>query len=419
MNNIKRIKAACYSMNVSMAVVGNLPPLLFITFHNLYGISYSLLGLLVLINFSTQLLVDLVFTFYSHKFNIEKTVKLTPVLTMLGLLCFTLWPTLLPSSAYLGLVVGTVIFSSSAGLAEVLLNPVIAALPSDNTERDLSMLHSSYAWGAVGVVVLGSLFLLGVGQSNWQLLVMLMSCMPLLSFFLYLGARLPAISTSSGGSSARAVLRQGQLWLCVVAIFLGGALECTMAQWCSGFAEIALGVPKIFGDIFGVALFSVMLGTGRTLYTKYGRNVERVLLAGVFACFVCYLTAALSGNAVLGLLACALTGLSASMLWPGSIITVSERIPTGGVIMYALMAAGGDLGASVGPELVGVITDAVAANGRLAEFADSIGLTGEQLGMKCGLLIGAVFALIAIPIYITLYRTRVKKYNADTDKNLR
>ena len=192
-----------------------------------------------------------------------------------------------------------------------------------------------------------------------------------------------------------------------------------MAQWCSGFAEIALGVPKIFGDIFGVALFSVMLGTGRTLYTKYGRNVERVLLAGVFACFVCYLTAALSGNAVLGLLACALTGLSASMLWPGSIITVSERIPTGGVIMYALMAAGGDLGASVGPELVGVITDAVAANGRLAEFADSIGLTGEQLGMKCGLLIGAVFALIAIPIYITLYRTRVKKYNADTDKNLR
>ena len=168
MNNIKRVKAACYSMNVSMAVVGNLPPLLFITFHNLYGISYSLLGLLVLINFSTQLLVDLVFTFYSHKFNIEKTVKITPVLTMLGLICFTLWPTLFSSSAYLGLVIGTVIFSSSAGLAEVLLNPVIAALPSDNTERDLSMLHSSYAWGAVGVVIVGTLFLLCFGSSSWQ-----------------------------------------------------------------------------------------------------------------------------------------------------------------------------------------------------------------------------------------------------------
>ncbi len=409
MNNVKRIKFACYSMNVSMAVVGNLPPLLFITFHNAYGISYSLLGLLVLINFSTQLLIDLVFTFYSHKFNIAKTVKYTPMLTMIGLLVFTMWPTLFPSSAYIGLVMGTVVFSSSAGLAEVLLNPVIAALPSDNTERDLSMLHSSYAWGAVGVVVFGALFLLGFGSVNWQILVMFMACLPLLSFFLYLGADLPKISTSSDGSGALATLKNKQLWLCVVAIFLGGALECTMAQWCSGFAEIAIGIPKIFGDLFGVALFSVMLGTGRTLYTKYGRNVEKVLLVGVFASFFCYLTAALSGNAVVGLLACAFTGLSASMLWPGSIITVSERIPTGGVIMYALMASGGDLGASVGPELVGIITDTVAANARLCAFAESVGLTAEQLGMKCGLLIGALFALIAIPIYIILYRTRVQK----------
>jgi fucose permease len=408
MNNIKRIKMACYSMNVSMAVVGNLPPILFITFHNTYGISYSLLGLLVLINFSTQLAIDLIFTFFSDKFNIHKTVKITPMLTMIGLLIFTLWPTVFPSVAYIGFVIGTIVFSASAGLAEVLLNPVIAALPSDNTERDISMLHSSYAWGAVGVVLIGSLSILILGAQNWQILVMLMSLVPLLSFLLYLGTELPEISTGSSGEGIGAVLKNGQLWLLAAAIFLGGALECTMAQWCSGFAEIAIGVPKIFGDIFGVALFSVMLGTGRTLYTKYGKNIERVLLMGVCASFVCYLTAALSSNAVIGLLACALTGLSASMLWPGSIIAVSERIPTGGVIMYALMAAGGDLGASIGPELVGVITDAVSGNDRMLSFAQSIGLTGEQLGMKCGLFIGAVFALIAIPIYIRIFRTRKK-----------
>lgn len=409
MNNVKRIKAACYSMNISMAVVGNLPPLLFITFHNAYGISYSLLGLLVLINFSTQLLIDLIFTFCSHKFNIHKTVKITPMLTMLGLLIFTLLPTVFPSYAYVGLVLGTVIFSSSAGLAEVLLNPVIASLPSDNTEKDLSMLHSSYAWGAVGVVLVGSLSILVFGSNNWQQLVMFMACLPLISFFLYLGADLPEISTGSSEKNGLSVFKNGQLWLCVVAIFLGGALECTMAQWCSGFAEIALGIPKIFGDIFGVALFSIMLGTGRTLYTKYGKNIERVLLLGVLASLTCYLTAALSGNAIIGLLACALTGLSASMLWPGSIITVSERIPTGGVIMYALMAAGGDLGASVGPELVGVITDAIAGNENMVSFAHSIGLTGEQLGMKCGLLVGALFALVAIPIYIRIYKTAKNK----------
>ena len=396
-------------MNVSMAVVGNLPPLLFITFHKLYGISYSLLGLLVLVNFSTQLLVDLLFTFCSHRFNIERTVKLTPVLTIAGLAVFTLWPTFFSESAYLGLVIGTVIFSSSAGLAEVLLNPVITALPSDNTERDLSMLHSSYAWGAVGVVIFGAFYLLMFGSVAWQYLVMIMACMPLVSFLLYFGADMPEIKTGSEGGFSASTLKSRQLWLCVVAIFLGGALECTMAQWCSGFTEIALGLPKIYGDVFGVALFSVMLGTGRTLYTKYGRNVEKVLLIGVVASFVCYLTAALSGNAIVGLMACALTGLSASMLWPGSIITVSERIPTGGVVMFALMAAGGDLGASVGPELVGIITDTVSANARMLDLAARLGMTGEQLGMKCGLLIGAVFALIAIPVYFALYKTRVRK----------
>ena len=209
--------------------------------------------------------------------------------------------------------------------------------------------------------------------------------------------------------------KNGQLWLCTVAIFLGGALECTMAQWCSGFSEVALGIPKIYGDVFGVALFSVMLGMGRTLYTKYGKRIERVLLAGVIASFVCYLTAALSGNAVVGLIACALTGISASMLWPGSIITVSERIPKGGVVMFALMAAGGDLGASVGPELVGVITDTVSTNASMLDLAARLGMTGEQLGMKCGLLIGALFALIAIPVYIALYRTRVKKNDVTTE----
>lgn len=409
MNNTKRIKAACYSMNVSMAVVGNLPPLLFITFHNAYEISYTMLGLLVLINFSTQLIIDLIFSFFSHKFNIHKTVKITPLLTMLGFLIFILWPTLLPEYAYLGLVLGTVVFSSSAGLAEVLLNPVIAALPSDNTERDLSMLHSSYAWGAVGVVLVGTLSILIFGSENWQWLVLFMMCLPLLSFFLYFGAKLPEISTGGSSKGAGAVFKNGQLWLCVVAIFLGGALECTMAQWCSGFAEIALGVPKIYGDIFGVALFSIMLGTGRTLYTKYGKHIERVLLVGVCGSLACYLTAAISGNAVIGLLACAFTGLSASMLWPGSIITVSERVPTGGVIMYALMAAGGDLGASVGPELVGVITDTIAKNPGMTSYAQSIGLSSEQLGMKCGLLIGAFFAIIAIPVYIRIFKTRKVK----------
>ena len=402
----KRIKSACYCMNVAMAVIGNLPPILFLTFHNKFGISFSLLGLLVLLNFSTQLLIDLVFSFFSDKFNIPLTVKVTPLISVLGLLIFVGWPTVFPSSAYVGLVIGTIVFSASSGLAEVLLSAVIAALPSDNPERDMSKLHSIYAWGAVGVVTIGSLFLLVFSSDSWQWLTLLFTLVPLLSFLLYLGAELPELNVGGKVENSSSLYRNKTMWLSVAAIFLGGAVECTMAQWASSFSEVALGIPKIYGDVFGVALFALTLGLGRTFYAKYGKRIEPVLIAGVIASAVFYLTAVFSSNPIIGLIACALTGFSASMLWPGNLIAVTERIPSGGVVMFALMAAGGDLGASVGPELVGIITDTVAKSPRMLELAMELGMSGEQLGMKCGLLVGAIFALIAIPLYICIFRRK-------------
>ncbi len=409
MTNTKRIRSACYCMNVAMAVIGNLPPILFLTFHNKFGISFSLLGLLVLLNFSTQLLIDLVFSFFSHKFNIPLTVKLTPLISVLGLVIFVVWPTFLPSSAYLGLVIGTIVFSASSGLAEVLLSAVIAALPSDNPDRDMSMLHSIYAWGAVGVISLGSLFLLIFSSDSWQILTLIFTLVPLLSFVLYLGAELPELNVGAKADASTPIYKSKVMWLSVIAIFLGGAIECTMAQWASSFTEVALGIPKIYGDVFGAALFALTLGLGRTLYTKYGKRIEGILIAGVIAAAVCYLTAVFSSNPIVGLIACALTGFAASMLWPGNLIAVSERIPTGGVVMFALMAAGGDLGASVGPELVGIITDVVAASPRMLELASDLGMSGEQLGMKCGILVGAIFAIIAIPLYISIFRSKKEK----------
>ncbi|MBQ8474723.1 MAG: hypothetical protein IJ499_03565 [Clostridia bacterium] len=163
----KRLKFACYTTNVSMSVVGNLSPVLFLTFRNLYGISYSLLGLLVLINFFTQLIVDLIFSFFSHKFNIPRAVKMTPVLTVAGLLIYAIYPFLFPQTAYLGLVIGTVIFSAGAGFGEVLISPVIAALPSKDPDREMSKLHSVYAWGVVFVILVATAFLLFFGGENW------------------------------------------------------------------------------------------------------------------------------------------------------------------------------------------------------------------------------------------------------------
>jgi len=399
----KRTKLACYATNVSMSVVGNISPILFLTFRSLYGISYSLLGLLVLANFVTQLTVDLIFSFFSHRINMKRAVKITPILTVIGLAVYSLSPFLFAGNEYVGIVIGTVIFSASGGFVEVLISPVIAAIPAENPEREMSKLHSVYAWGVVAVIAICTLFLNIFDRSLWWVLSAVLLLIPLSACILFFGAKLPELESAEKASGIASFMRQGWLWLCVLAIFLGGAAECTMAQWCSGYLEGALGIPKLWGDLFGVAAFSLMLGLGRTLYSKYGKNIRRVLLGGAILATVCYLTAALVDIPFIGLLACALTGFAASMLWPGSLIVASEKFPTAGVFIYAMMAAGGDLGASVAPQLVGIITDAVASSPIGAELAANLGITVEQVGMKCGILTGAVFSLLAVAVFTYIY----------------
>lgn len=412
MNNpYRRVKAACYATNVSMAIVSNLPPILFLTFRSLYQISYSLLGLLVLINFCTQLAVDLIFSFFSHKFNIPKAVKLTPVLTVIGLLLYAASPYLFPNNVYLGLVLGTVIFSASGGLVEVLISPVIAAIPAKNPEREMSKLHSIYAWGVVFLVPISTLYLLAFGAQTWNLLVLLLSLIPLVAAILFCGAQIPQMETPERVSGALTLLKNKGVWLCIIAIFLGGASECTMAQWSSSYLEQAIGIPKVWGDILGVAMFGIMLGLGRTLYGKYGKSIEKLLVWAAVGATVCYLTAALSSIAAVGLVACALTGLCTAMMWPGMLIVASERFPAGGVFIFAIMASGGDLGASVGPQLVGIITDAVAANPAAQSLAQSIALSPDQLGMKIGMLVGMLFPLFAIFVYGHIRKTAGRKHS--------
>ena len=408
MQNYKRLKAACYTANITMSIVGNISPLLFLTFRSLYGTSYSLLGLLVLINFSTQLCVDLIFSFFSHKFNIPLVVKIMPVIAVVGLILYALAPVLFPNAVYTGLVVGTLIFSAASGLAEVLISPVVAAIPAENPEREMSKLHSIYAWGVVGFVLLATAFLFVFGNESWQWLAIVFSIVPLSSAILYAGSSIPKMQTPEKTSGAVKFLKDKGVWLCVVGIFLGGAAECTMAQWASGYLEQALGVPKIWGDIFGVALFAVALGTGRSLYAKIGKNVPRALFTGALGATACYLIAALSPFAIVGLIGCAFTGFCVSMLWPGSLIVASDKYPNGGVLIFALMAAGGDLGASVGPQLVGVVTDIAMAKPAVGALALKIGLTAEQLAMKIGLLVGALFPLLSIFVYRQFQKQRKK-----------
>lgn len=413
MKNYKILKAACYTSNMSMSVVCNLSPLLFLTFRTLYGISYSLLGALVLINFFTQLTVDLLFSFFSHKLNIKMSVRVMPMLAAVGLIIFASAPFIFPGAVYTGLVIGTVIFSAASGLNEVLISPIIAEIPAENPDHEMSKLHSVYAWGVVGVVVVFTLFTAVFDNKSWQILAYILSALPVVSAVLFSMCEIPPMKTPEKSSGAIAFMKNGGVWLCVLAIFLGGAVECTMSQWASGYLEQALGIPKALGDVFGVAMFAATLGLGRTLYTKFGRSPTGVVLWGAVGAAVCYAVAIFSPSPILGLLACGATGFCTSMIWPGNILISSDKYPEGGVIMYALMASGGDLGAALGPQLVGVIADITSTSGTMAQLAATLSVSTDVLGMKAGMLVGLLFALCAIPLYAVFHRIAKNKREGD------
>lgn len=379
----RRTKFACYTAYFTMSSIFSLPPLLFVTFHNMYNISWTLLGTLVLVNFCTQFAIDLIFSLFSAKFNVSKIVKVMPLITSLGLAIYALFPTVAPDYAYIGLLIGTVIFSVSAGLSEVLLSPIVAAIPSDNSQKDMSTLHSLYAFGVLSVVVVGTLFIKIFGAENWAYITLFFAVLPITASVLFMKSPIPALSNDASarenGSSGKKILG---IALCVACIFFGGCAENAMSNWISGYMETQLHIDKAVGDIVGMALFAVLLGVTRICHAKFGKNISKTLLIGMIGASVCYLVAGLSPYTLPAFIACILTGAFTAMLWPGTLILMEEKIPGVGVAAYALMAAGGDLGASVAPQLLGIIAD--------------------HTDLKHGMLVCSVFPILGIAVIVMI-----------------
>ena len=398
--NYNKTKYSCYFAYLAMSSVFALPPLLFVTFREMYGISYTLLGTLVLVNFCTQFSVDIIFTLFSKYFNIHNTIKIMPLLTSLGLLIYAVLPSVFPNFAYLGLLLGTFIFSVAAGLCEVLLSPLVAALPSDNPKRDMSTLHSLYAYGVVSVIIISTVFLKIFGNENWMYLSLFWAALPLICFYLFSSSPMPEKIISNDGENTKTKNKNKGIFLFAACIFLGSAAENSMTNWISSYLENGLKIPKIYGDIFGMCLFAILLGLGRTLYAKYGKNIVNVLLFGMIGASVCYLVTAFSTKIILSVICSILIGFFTSMLWPGTLILMEESYINPGVTAYALMAAGGDFGASVAPQILGVVVDKVKESHFAVNLSNTTSTTAEQIGMKFGMLAAAIFPIVGIFILI-------------------
>ena len=335
-----------------------------------------------------------------------------PLLTMSGLLLYAVLPWVLPTSmTYAGLVAGTVIFSISAGLSEVLLSPIVAALPSERPEHDMSILHSLYGWGVVGSVLVGSLYFAIFGTANWQYLILALSVLPLITAILFFISPIPELDTNAekAGKTHSSRSRTVGLALCAACIFLGSCAENTMTNWISSFMENALGIPKTIGDVLGLAVFACLLAATRVVYAKYSPNIIKTLLVSMIGASVCYLITGLSPNVILSFIACILLGAFTSMLWPGTLILMEEKIPSPGVAAFALMAACGDMGASVAPQMLGIVVDRISTSPLAQKLSITYGASAEQIGLRMGILIAAIFPLLGT--LLVLYIMRYYKKN--------
>ncbi len=409
----KRTKLACFSTYFTNASTFCVPPLLFVTFHEMYGISFTLLGTLVVVNFFTQLSVDLIFTFLGSKWNIGRILTATPLIASLGFILYAALPLLMPNYVYLGLLIGTVVFSAAAGLVEVLLSPTIAALPSDNPSRDMSLLHSLFGIGVFSTVTFSTVFLRIFGTENWNILLFVLAALPIFSAVLFMTSPIPDMPDEKAEKQHKesSKKRTVGLFLCVLCIFFGSCAENSMSIWLSSFMESALGIDKAIGDIVGVAGFALLLGLVRIVYARFGKSICPILLIGMIAATACYLVAGLVPGVVLPFIACILTGVVTSMLWPGTLILMEEKIPSAGVAAFALMAASGDFGAAAAPQLIGIVVDEVAASQMAQNLCATLALTAEQIGMRAAMLVTAIFPLIGI--FVVLCIMRFFKKNTD------
>lgn len=348
---------ASYVGYISQAIVNNLAPLLFLTFQAQYGLSLSQLSALISVSFCTQLLVDLISTKLIARIGYRCGVVAAHICCGLGLISMAVLPDLIPGS-YPGLVMAVVVYAIGGGLIEVLISPIVEACPTERKEAAMSLLHSFYCWGSVGVVLLSTLFFSLAGTGNWRVLAVLWSLVPLVNAFVFTRVPIRTMEEESGGGmSLRKLAATPMFWLMLLLMICSGASEQAVSQWASAFAEAGLKVGKTIGDLAGPCAFSLLMGLSRALYAKFSARIPLTgaMIGSGILCIVSYLLAALSANPVWALVGCAMTGFSVGIMWPGTFSLAAAHIRNGGTAMFALLALGGDLGCASGPTLVGAV----------------------------------------------------------------
>lgn len=393
----KHTLSACYLGFISQAIVNNLAPILFIVFQDQFKISFEMIGRLILINFGTQILADFLAVKYADKLGWRHTAILAHVFCALGLISLGVLPNQM-SSPYTGLMIAVVIYAMGGGLIEVLISPIVDSLPGEAKASAMSLLHSFYCWGQMGVVLITTLIMKALGNNIWYILPLVWSLIPLLNVFLFMKVPLMPAVPEHEKIPVKQLLGSKAFIIAILLMMCAGASELTMSQWSSLFAQKGLEVPKVMGDILGPCLFALLMGIGRSVYGFWGHkiNLKKALIASGLLCTACYAVTVFVDTPLISLLGCAVCGLSICLMWPGTLSLTAEYYPKGGTAMFGVLAIFGDVGCSVGPWLAGWVSDLSQSSSKLLAIGTAHHLNPEQLGLKSGLLIAIIFPLLLL-----------------------
>lgn len=394
--NYKKTLTACYLGFITQAIAANFAPLLFLKFHTAYHIPLGKIALISTVFYLTQLAVDIFCSFFVDRIGYRKCVVASELCAAAGLIGLAFLPDLLPSPLA-GIIISVMIYAVGSGLIEVLGSPIVEACPFDHKEAAMSLLHSFYCWGSVGVVLLSTAFFAVWGVDSWKWLACIWAVIPVYNIYNFATCPIEYTVEDGNGMKIGTLFQTPLFWMSIILMVCAGASELAMAQWASAYTESALGLSKTVGDLAGPCMFAVTMGISRVIYGKRGNKLDLMIfmIGSGCLCLFCYILASISDNPFLGLIGCIMCGFSVGIMWPGTISICSKRLPNGGTAMFAFLATAGDLGGAFGPGLVGNITQ--SANNDL----------------KKGMLAGCIFPIVLI-ISLFLLKSRYGNKNAET-----
>ena len=364
--NYKKTLLACYLGFITQAITANFAPLLFLMFHENYHISLGQIALIPTAFFLTQLIVDALCARYVDKIGYRRAIIASQVASGLGLMGLAFLPDLF-ADPFVGVIICVIVYAIGSGLIEVLCSPIVEACPFDHKEKVMSLLHSFYCWGSLGVVLFSTLFFFAFGIENWKIMACVWALVPLANIYNFATCPIEHLVEDGKGMSIGQLFKTPVFWIAVVLMACAGASELSMAQWASAYAESALGLTKALGDLAGPCMFAITMGISRVFYGKYGEKVDLTvyMLGSGALCLICYVLASMTQNPVWGLVGCIVCGFSVGIMWPGTLSISSARMPMGGTALFALLAMAGDLGGAIGPSIVGYVTQAAGDNLRM------------------------------------------------------